>query len=112
MVIKRRRATSGIGTTAPGRVLFVDGDAGGTGAWNNDSHSSYKENFEDITVLNGILQLNIKEWQFKEEILPEDTNRHISPFSEDFRTQFGLGDSDYHIQALDVAGVSLKGYKR
>ena len=99
----------GIGTTAPGRTLFVSGDAGGTGAWNNDSHSSYKEDFEDVTVLDNILQLNIKEWQFKEEILPEDTNRHLSPFSEDFRNQFGLGDSDYHIQASDVAGVALKG---
>ncbi|MBU0636733.1 tail fiber domain-containing protein, partial [Patescibacteria group bacterium] len=93
----------------PGRKLFVNGDAGGTGAWNNDSHSSYKENFKDILVLGKISELNIKEWQYRSSHLSDNEARHISPFSEDFYAKFGLGQSDYTIQSLDVAGVALKG---
>ena len=99
----------GIGTSSPSMTLAVNGTSGGTNAWTNMSHSSYKENFEDVTVLDKINNLNIKEWQFKELFSPWDTYRHLSPFAEDFRTQFGLGDSDYTIQSLDVAGVALKG---
>jgi hypothetical protein len=99
----------GIGTTSPTRKLFVNGDAGGTGAWNNDSYSGYKENFKDISVLDKLMNLNIQEWQYKEEHLASDTSRHLSPFAEDFRAQFGLGQSNMTIQSLDVAGVALKG---
>ena len=50
----------GIGTTNPLRRLSVNGDAGGIGAWNNDSYSGYKENFKDVSVLNKIALLNIQ----------------------------------------------------
>lgn len=109
LILNPNTGNIGIGTTTPTRKLFVNGDAGGTGAWNNDSYSGYKENFQDILVLGKIKDLNIKEWQYKAEHLAADTSRHISPFSEDFRAKFGLGQSDYTIQALDVAGVALKG---
>jgi hypothetical protein len=98
----------GIGTTNPFRKLFVNGDAGGTTAWYNDSHSSYKEAFEDVEVLDKVKQLNIKEWQYKEEHTTDDNSRHISPFAEEFYTILELGDNEKHIQALDVAGVALK----
>ena len=98
----------GIGTTNPSRKLFVNGDAGGTTGWYNDSHSSYKENFKKPNVLAKIKDLNIKEWQYKKEHTTADNYRHISPFAEDFYEKFGLGNNDAQIQALDVAGVALK----
>ena len=98
----------GIGTITPTRRLWVNGDAGGTTAWSNDSHSSYKEKFKNVTVLDKIKSLNIKEWQYKKEHCLQDTYRHLSPFAEDFRAEFGLGKSEREIQALDVAGVALK----
>ena len=48
------------------------------------------------------------EWQYKETHCSQDLYRHLGPFAEDFRDKFGLGKSDYNIQALDVAGVALK----
>jgi hypothetical protein len=99
----------GIGTTAPAHKLQVNGDAGGTGAWINDSYSGYKENFQDVAVLDKISQLNIQEWQYKAQHLASDTSRHLSPFADDFMAQFHLGQSDHTIQSLDVAGVALKG---
>jgi hypothetical protein len=38
----------GIGTTTPGRKLFVNGDAGGTTAWFNDSDERLKQNIHTI----------------------------------------------------------------
>lgn len=98
----------GIGTTTPSRKLFVNGDAGGTTAWSNDSHFSYKEKFKNVTVLDKIKSLNIMEWQYRKEHCPQDTYRHLGPFAEDFRDKFGLGKSDYNVQAADIAGVALK----
>jgi hypothetical protein len=97
----------GIGTH-PSRKLFVQGDAGGTTAWYNDSHSSYKQNFEDVEVLEKVKTLSIKEWEYKPEHTTADNSRHVSPFSEEFHAAFGLGDNEKQIQALDVAGVALK----
>ncbi|MCK4533263.1 hypothetical protein KAU39_05705 [bacterium] len=99
-----------VGTTSPAvsRKLWVSGDAGGTTAWSNDSHSSYKEKFKEVSVLDKIKNLNIMEWQYKKEHCLQDTYRHLSPFAEDFKDKFGLGKSEREIQALDVAGVALK----
>ena len=98
----------GIGTTSPARKLFVNGDAGGTTVWYNDSHSSYKEAFKDVKVLGKVKQLNIKEWQYKGKHTTVDNSRHISPFAEEFYEVLELGDNEKQIQALDVAGVALK----
>ena len=38
----------GIGTTSPSRKLYVNGDAGGTGVWHNDSDRRLKRNIETI----------------------------------------------------------------
>jgi hypothetical protein len=51
----------GIGTSTPTRKLFVNGDAGGTSAWNNDSDERLKKNImpikralEKVTGLQGV----------------------------------------------------------
>jgi hypothetical protein len=98
----------GIGTKSPSRKLFVSGDAGGTTAWYNDSHSSYKQNFKDVEVLEKVKQLAIKEWEYKPGHTTADNTRHISPFAEEFYAILGLGGNEKQIQALDVAGVALK----
>jgi hypothetical protein len=87
-----RGGNVGIKTDTPTRDFFVNGDAGGTAAWYNDSHSSFKEKFEDVEVLEKVKKLNIKEWQYTREHSISDNSRHISPFSEDFYSLFGLGD--------------------
>jgi len=39
---------TGIGTGSPSRMLFVNGDAGGTTAWYNDSDERLKKNIQTI----------------------------------------------------------------
>jgi hypothetical protein len=100
----------GVGTSTATTYNFgVSGTAGGSGSWTTGSYSGYKEDFTDVQVLSKINNLNLKEWQYKASYLPEDTSRHMGPFAEDFRAQFGLGSSDYSVSELDVAGVALKG---
>ena len=98
----------GIGTTDPQREFFVNGGAGGTTGWYNDSHSSFKEQFRNVDVLEKVKRLRIQEWQYRPEHTTADNYRHISPFAEDFHDLLGLGGDKKQIQALDVAGVALK----
>lgn len=48
----------GVNTASPSRKFFVNGDAGGTGAWNNDSDIRMKKNIETIPgALEKVLKL-------------------------------------------------------
>ncbi len=103
----------GIGTTAPAYNIDAWNTAvRGYGAYiNRASHSSLKDRFKDVYVLNKISQLDIKEWQYKDEVAEKnnDKGRHLYPFADDFYKAFKLGDSEYQIRAEDIAGVALKG---
>jgi hypothetical protein len=103
----------GIGVQSPGYQLDVwSTSVRGYGAYiNRASHSSLKDRYTDVSVLDKIAKLNIKEWQYKDEVAKKnkDKGRHLYPFADDFYKIFNLGDSEYQIRAEDVAGVALKG---
>ena len=57
----------GIGTTSPIRKLSVNGDAGGTSAWNNDSDARLKKNVTTIeNALQKVQQLRGVEFEWNE----------------------------------------------
>ncbi|NOZ08720.1 MAG: hypothetical protein GXO91_07600 [FCB group bacterium] len=61
----------GIGTTAPTRTLFVNGDAGGTTAWYNDSDRRLKQNINHIShPLKKVLALDGVDFEWR------DTQNH------------------------------------
>lgn len=61
----------GIGTTSVTRTLFVNGDAGGTGAWNNDSDKRLKKNIRNISqALEKVKKLKGVQFEWK------DTKNH------------------------------------
>ncbi len=98
----------GIGTTSPGYELEVVGDIHATGNVTEGSSRDIKSDFEDLdnqNILSGIKDLDIQEWSYNNS--PD--YRHIGPVAEDFYEQFGLGDSNKHISATNVAGVALVG---
>jgi hypothetical protein len=103
--------TVGIGTTSPAYKLDVrGGTVAGAGAYvNTASHSSLKENFEDVSVLEKISQLRINSWQYKPEFSNGDTSLHLYPTTDEFYALFGLGRDEFTISPEDVAGVALKG---
>ncbi|MEK7103840.1 MAG: hypothetical protein AAB842_00380, partial [Patescibacteria group bacterium] len=102
----------GIGTTTPVYTLQVNGTVAGTAAYViTTSHSTTKEQFEDVFVLDKIKQMNLWEWQYKSEFASGDLSRHLYPTTDDFYSAFGLGAGDRVISEADIAGVALKGVK-
>ncbi|MGI5825809.1 MAG: DUF2341 domain-containing protein [Patescibacteria group bacterium] len=101
----------GIGTTSPEYKLDVrGGPVAGAGAYvNTSSHSTLKENFQDVTVLDKINQLRINSWQYKPEFANGDYSTHLYPTTDEFYRVFGLGKNEYVITPEDIAGVALKG---
>lgn len=55
-------------------------------------------------VLDRVLRLPINEWSFKAKA---SSVRHLGPFAEDFKSSFGLGTDDEHIDVMDAAGVAI-----
>lgn len=50
----------------------------------------------------------IRSWSYREE---PDSVRHVGPTAQDFRSAFGLGDSDKAIASVDGDGVALAAAK-
>lgn len=85
------------------------GTAGGLYAM---SSREFKENNAPINVediLDGIKGLNIESWNYKPEI-DSDGERHIGPYAEEFREEFGIGDGNT-INLLDAVGVLFAAVK-
>jgi trimeric autotransporter adhesin len=81
--------------------------APGSGSWTSMSDRSAKENFHEADmclVLEKVLALPVQTWNYKSQ----DANiRHIGPMAQDFKSAFGLGESDTGISAVDADGVAL-----
>ncbi|OGV44836.1 MAG: hypothetical protein A2X46_17050 [Lentisphaerae bacterium GWF2_57_35] len=92
--------------TAPG-VMIGAQLAAGAGAWNTLSDRASKKNFASVDpqeVLEKLSQIPVMTWSW----LPEDeASRHMGPVAQDFRSAFGLGSDERHINTADADGVAL-----
>ena len=65
----------------------------------------YKENKRPFQTLDKLAQLSVEEWSYKAEF--DDPSRHASPYAEEVRDVFGLGDGKT-IPVIDLIGITLK----
>jgi hypothetical protein len=80
---------------------------GTNGAWVNMSDRNVKENFIPVdgeVVLDRLASLPISRWNY---IAETPDIHHIGPMAQDFRSAFGLGEDDKHINTIDEGGVAL-----
>lgn len=61
-----------------------------------------KREVGDGEALRGIKNLDIESWEYK-----GDTKRHVGPYAEDFKREFGLGTGK-SIAVQDAIGVTMK----
>lgn len=97
----------GLGILSPQARLHVVGDARIDGALYQLSSRAAKTGFERpdaSTLLDGIEQLWLGFWQYKEG---DREARHFGPTAEDFHAAFGLGGDARHISPTDMAGIAL-----
>ena len=59
---------------------------------------------EPSAVLKRVIALPIDTWSYKAD---GSSIRHLGPMAEDFRSAFGLGNSDKTISTIDTSGVAL-----
>lgn len=72
------------------------------------SSKKVKENKTPIPegkALKGVKNLNVEEWNYKKGV--EDEGRHVGPYAEDFKREFGIGDG-VGIKHQDAMGVMMK----
>lgn len=84
------------------------GVAAKLGAFGGFSMKEVKENKKKIPegkALKGIKNLDVEEWNYKKGI--EDEGRHIGPYADDFKREFGIGDG-IGIKHQDAMGVMMK----
>jgi hypothetical protein len=55
-------------------------------------------------VLERVARLPVQTWNYRSQ---DATVRHLGPTAQDFKTAFGLGESDTGITAVDADGVAL-----
>jgi hypothetical protein len=81
------------------------------GAWVSSSDSTKKHRWEEVDgdeILSRLSAMPVRRGSYREE---SDSVRHLGPTAQDFRTAFGLGDTDKAIATIDADGVSLAGIK-
>lgn len=79
----------------------------GGGAWANISDRNRKENFvrldgEDVLArLSGVA---VTSWNYKTQ---DRLIRHIGPMAQDLHAAFGMGESELHINTIDIDGINM-----
>jgi hypothetical protein len=71
------------------------------------SDRNAKANIEAVdpqAVLEAVSRMPVSTWSYREE--PAET-RHMGPMAQDFKSAFGLGDSDRYYYSVDGHGVAL-----
>jgi hypothetical protein len=99
---------------ASGGFSFYTGSSGtganlaaGGGSWTSMSDRNAKEHFAPVdasAVLNRVTALPLSTWNYKSQ---DPAIRHIGPMAQDFKTAFGVGESDTGITTVDADGVAL-----
>ncbi len=95
-------------TNATNLMMMSNGarlTAGGT--WTNASDRNVKDNISPVDgndILEKLSTMPVATWHYKNEA---DTVLHIGPMAQDFKSAFGLGDSDKSIATVDADGVNM-----
>ena len=82
----------------------------GRDGWSNISDQRLKSGqhvINPVEILNKVRQLPVYYWEYKNQ---EDV-LHLGPFSQDFHTIFGYGNSNKVIHSIDADGVLLAAIK-
>jgi hypothetical protein len=70
-----------------------------------------KENLQTVDakeVLEKVAAMPVSTWNYKSQ---EASVRHMGPMAQDFKTAFGVGESDTGITSVDADGVALAAIK-
>jgi len=81
--------------------------AAGGGSWLFVSDARKKTAFQDVDgeqLLNNLRAMPVRSWQYKSQ---GTSIRHMGPTAQDFRSAFGVGESDTTITSVDADGVAL-----
>ena len=81
------------------------------GVWVSSSDSTKKHRWAEVdgdSVLTALATLPIRTWSYRVE---DDSVRHMGPTAQEFRSAFGLGDTDRAIASVDADGVALAAVK-
>jgi hypothetical protein len=100
-------------TATAGRLIETSTGAylSAGGAWVSSSDSTRKHRWEEVDgegILSRLSAMPVRSWSYREE---GDSVRHLGPTAQDFRSAFGLADTDKAIATVDADGVSLAGIK-
>jgi hypothetical protein len=66
------------------------------------------EPVDEQAVLEGVSRMPISTWSYRSE---DPSVRHLGPMAQDFKAEFGLGDSDRSYDAIDAHGVAFAAIK-
>ena len=81
------------------------------GTWTNSSDSRMKDKViavDEYAILQKLVHMPVSQWHYKAEAA--DVN-HIGPMAQDFKAEFGLGDSDKSISTVDADGINMVAIK-
>ncbi len=87
-------------------VYTTDGSAG----WSMTSTRSAKTNFEPIDsadVLEGVEDMEVQTWEYRDEEGDGKGVTHIGPTAEGFHDVVDVGDSDEHINSVNADGLAF-----
>jgi hypothetical protein len=79
----------------------------GSGAFVSSSDRQAKENFLEVNtreVLDKVVALPMQTWNYKSQ---DPSIRHMGMMGQDFKTAFGVGETDKGINTVDADGVAL-----
>jgi hypothetical protein len=100
-------------TASSGGVHMEVGAATCDGStWTNASDRNLKENFTPVDgaeLLEKIDELPIQQWNYKSQ---SSEVVHIGPTAQDFKSLFGVGESDKTISTIDPSGIALAAIKQ
>jgi hypothetical protein len=83
-------------------ITRMAGTAAGYAASSSKDMKEGKEKIKEGKALNGIKHLDIDSWNYK-----GDPEKHVGPYAEDFKREFGLGTGKT-IAFQDAIGVTMK----
>jgi hypothetical protein len=62
------------------------------------------EPVDEQSVLEAVVRMPVSTWSYKSD---DPSVRHMGPMAQDFKTAFGLGDTDKAYHPIDAHGVTL-----